>query len=194
MPSHQQLNAELLLSGMLSALFALAARGAVTKEVLDQWRTGAEGSSVSAIVGPWLAFVKALFISNTLNAEAAVRDQSLTWTWQAVASIRVAVDTATRPTELLTIHNYWTQVLRLAAVGLFVLPDIEHLVTSAWQRLCENRFLLRAPALTVPELREACASASKGWPKIGEVLTAACDAVPTLVPPELRERFRKLWQ
>ena len=97
MPDWQQLDAEAVLSGMLSAVFALAARGAVTSEVLDQWRASAARLGLSAIVTPWLAFVEALFINNTLNAETAVLDQSLAWTWQAVASIRVATDTATRP-------------------------------------------------------------------------------------------------
>ena len=77
-------------------------------------------------------------------------------------------------------------------MGLFVLADIEHLVASAWRRLSENRFLLRAPTLTVPILQEACASASTGWRKIGEVLTAACDVVPATVRSEFRKRFQEL--
>jgi hypothetical protein len=85
-------------------------------------------------------------------------------------------------------------LLSRAGTDLLVLPDVENLVTSAWLRLSENSFLLRAPAVTVPVLRSACASASTGWRKIGEVLTAACDAVPAPVPVEIRERFRKLRQ
>jgi hypothetical protein len=46
--------------------------------------------------------------------------------------------------------------------------------------------------VTVPALLQACASASTGWRKVGEVLAAACDAVPATVPSEFRERFREL--
>jgi hypothetical protein len=194
MPDRQGLDVELVLGGMLNAVFAVAARGTITKEGLDRWTASAARAGISAIVAPWLAFVAALFLDNTINTEAALHDTSRAWPWQAVASIRVAIDATTQPAELLTIHHYWTKVLPQAAAGLFVLADIEHLVTSAWLRLSENRFLLRTPALTVPVLQEACTSASTGWHKIGEVLTAACDAVPASIPVELREGFRKLWQ
>ena len=189
---HQQVDTEVVLRGMLSAAFALAARGTITKEVLDQWTADAVGAGFSDIVAPWIALVAALFVDDTINAKAAVRDTSRAWPCRAVASIRVAVDTATRPAELLAIHYYWTNILPKTAIELFVLADIEHLVTSAWRRLSENRFLLRAPTLTVPVLQEACASASTGWHKIGEVLTAACDVVPATVPSEFRQRFQEL--
>jgi hypothetical protein len=188
----QHLDEEFVLIGMLNAIFILAARGAVTARVLKQWTASAERAGLSAIFAPWLEFVDALFVSNTLNAETSVRDPSLAWHWQAVASIRVAIDDATRPPELLTIHDYWTNVLPKAANGLFVLAEIEHLVTSAWLRQSERRFRLRAPAVTVPTLLKACASASTGWRKIGEVLSAACDVVPATIPSEFRERFRDL--
>ena len=119
-------------------------------------------------------------------------DTSRAWYWQAVASIRVAVDTSTRPAELLTIHHYWTQILPKVRAELFVLADVEHLVTSAWRRLSENGFLLRSPALTAPILQQACASPSTGWHKIGQVLTAACDVVPATVPSAFRQTFQEL--
>jgi hypothetical protein len=88
-------------------------------------------------------------------------------------------------------------LLPQTSTGQFVLTEIEHLVTkhlvtSAWRRLAEQGFLLRAPAITVPALLQACASTSSGWRKVGEVLSAACDAVPATVPTEFRERFQKM--
>jgi hypothetical protein len=71
---------------MLNAVVALAARTMVAKEVLDQWTKGAANAGLSAIVAPWLAFVAALFIDNTIDAESAVQDQSLPCSWHAVAS------------------------------------------------------------------------------------------------------------
>jgi hypothetical protein len=191
-PDRQQHDAEGVLSMMLSAVVALAARATVTKELVDRWTAGAANASLSAIVAPWLEFVTALFVDNTMNAKAAMGDQSLPWTWQAVASIRVAIDSATRPAELLTVHHYWTSLLPQTSTGQFVLTEIEHLVTSGWRRLAEQGFLLRAPAITIPALLQACASASSGWRKIGEVLSTACDAVPAAVPIEFRERFQKM--
>ncbi len=190
MPDRDQVDSELVLSGILNAVLSLAARRTVTRAMLDQWSLGAARARLSPIVDPWLAFVAALFLDNTIDAETAVRDASLAWPWQAVASIRIAIDAGTRPAELLMIHNYWTNVLPKVAPGLLVLADVELLVTTAWLRLAQNRFLLRAPALTVPAIEQACASADTGWRKIGEVLLAACDAVPAAVPAGFRERFQ----
>jgi len=179
---------------MLNAVFALAARGAVTRSVLDEWSLSASRAGLSATVDSWLAFIEALFVDGTVDAEEAVRDTSRAWPWQAAASVRVAIDSTTRPAELLTIHNYWTNVLPKAAAGFFVLADVECLVTSAWLRLAASRFLLRAPAVTAPLLERACASGETGWGKIGEVLLAACDAVPAAVPADFRDRFRAIRQ
>jgi hypothetical protein len=191
-PDRQQPDAEVVFITMLNAVFVVASRATLTKELLDQWATGAANAGLSAIVAPWLEFVTALFIGNSISTETAMRDQSLPWTWQAAASIRVAVENSTRPAELLTVHYYWTNVLPSAAAGLYVLAEIEQLVTRGWLRLSEQRFLLRTPAVTVPGLLQACASTSSGWRKIGEVLNAACDVVPATVPKEFRERFRQL--
>jgi hypothetical protein len=168
---------------MLNAVFAPAARGAITAQVLEQWKSGAECASLSFILRPYLDFIEALFIKNTIDAETTVRDQSLTTPWMITASVRIAIDPAARPLDLLTIHRLWTDALPRIASSLFVLPDIEHLVISSWQRLSEHSFLLRSPALTVPALRQA-ASRSTGWRKIGEVLAAACDTVPATVHQE----------
>jgi len=188
----QQVDTEVVLRQLVNAVFALAARRTITKEVLDQWTASAARVGLSDITAPWLAFVAGLFLDNSINAEVAARDTSRDWYWQAVASLRVAVDTATRPAALLTIHNYWTQIFPQVGAELYILPDVEHLVTTGWLRLSQNRFLLRTPAQTVPALQRACASASTGWQKIGEVLTAACGVIPATVPNEFLQRFKEL--
>jgi hypothetical protein len=110
----------------------------------------------------------------------------------ATASVRVAIDKAVGPVELFTVHDYWTNVLRQAAPAMLVLPDVEFLVTSAWRRLAEEGFRLRAPGATAPALLQACDSISRDWKKIGEVLVAACEAVPAMVPEEIRRRLQSL--
>ncbi|QSR85309.1 hypothetical protein [Methylacidimicrobium sp. B4] len=185
-PEHDPVDAELVLSGMLSAVFALAARGAVTSTMLNQWSLSASRADLSATIDPWLKFVAGLFVDNTINAQTALRDRSLPWPWRAVASVRVAIDRATRPVELLMTHHDWTSLLPKGPAGFIVLADVEHLVVSAWLRLAKRHFLLRAPAVTAASLERACASADRGWSKIGKVLLAACDAVPAEVPAEFR--------
>ena len=189
-----QLDVELVLSGLLNAVFALAARDGVTREVLQRLEVSAARVGLSAMVTPWLEFVEGLFVSNTLNARIAMQDRLLAWPWQVSASIRIAIDSTTRPVELLVIHDLWANVLPKTGAGLFVLADIEHLVTGAWRRLAESRFLLRAPAVTAPALLQACNSASTGWRKIGEVLTAACDAVPDTISEDFKKRAQDLWK
>jgi len=119
-----QLDAELILCGMLNAIFVLAARDGVTEQMLALWTASAARAGLSGALTPWLTFVGDLFVSNTVDAERAVRDPSLSWPWQGAASVKVAIDSATRPAELLTIHNYWTNERAQAATGSYVLPEM----------------------------------------------------------------------
>jgi hypothetical protein len=187
-----KLDAELVLSGMLYGIFVLAARERITEQVLELWSTSAARAGLSVTLGPWLTFVGDLFISNKVDAEKVVRDPQRSWPWQGSALVKIAIDGATRPAELLTAHDCWIHEQARVALEPYVLGDVELLVTSGWRRMSERPFLLRAPSVTVPRLLEACASESTGWRKIGEVLAAACDAVPEAVPATLREKFRAL--
>ena len=187
-----RLDTELILCGMLSGIFVLAARDGITEQVLALWSASAARAGLSVALAPWLTFVGDLFIRSTVDAQKAVRDPQLSWPWQGSASVKIAIDDATRPAELLTIHIYWTSERVRAATGPYVLAELEHLVTSGWRKMSERTFLLRAPAITAPSLLQSCASVSTGWRKIGEVLAAACDVVPGLVPIEFRARFRDL--
>lgn len=183
---------ELVLVGMLNAVFALAARGSITRELIDRWRAGVAPAGPSPVLESWLDFVEALFVDQTLEARAEMRDASRPWPFQGAASIRYSIDDGPSPAGLLTAHDYWTNVIPRSDCQTFVLSDIELLVTRAWLRIADRPFLLRTPAATIPALRNACSSPTTGWRKIGEVLTAACDVVPAAVPPDMRDKFRDL--
>ena len=64
-----QLDAELILCGMLNAIFVLAARDGVTEQMLALWTASAARAGMSGALTPWLTFVGDLFISNTVDAE-----------------------------------------------------------------------------------------------------------------------------
>jgi tetratricopeptide (TPR) repeat protein len=188
----EELEVEFVLVGMLSAVFAVAARGSITRELIDQWRAGAGVAGALVILNSWLDFLDALYVSQTLNAGVEMRDGSRTWPWQAVASIRYVIDAGTSPAGLLMTHDYWARVIPKSDCQTYALPDIERLVTHGWLKICNQAFLLRAPATTIPALRQACVSPSTGWRKIGEVLVAASNAVPGTVPPDMLDRFQRL--
>lgn len=183
---------EFVLVGMLNAVFALAARGAITRELIDQWRASATLGGPSTVLESWLDFVDALFVSQRLNASAEMRDASRAWQLQAAASIRYSIDDGASPAGLLTTHDYWANVIPRSDCQTFALSDIEILVMRGWISICDRPMLLRAPATTVPALRQACSGPSRGWRKIGEVLTAACNAVSGSIPEDMRERIQKL--
>jgi hypothetical protein len=177
---------------LLNAVFALTARGLIARDHLEHWRARAAAVGLSAKLDQWLDFVDALFVTRSLDAEAAIRTQSIDWLYQAAASVAIGIDNNVTAELLLTAHGYWANVLPKAESGMFVLSDVEQLVTSGWRRMSARPFLLRAPATSVPAVIQACASSSTGWRKIGEVLLAACDAVSARVPSELRARFQEL--
>ncbi len=137
---------------------------------------------------------RGLFVTGTVDGARVVRDQSLGWSAHMLALIRVAVDHTATPAEVLSVHGLLAVSLSKIKPAIFVVSDIEHLVTSTWLRLSSRRFLLRAPSRTVLELQRACGSNAKGWKKISEVLSAAEDATPARLPDVYREAIRKLAQ
>ena len=58
---------------MLNVVFALAARGTLTKKLVEQWTASAANVGLSPIVEPWLIFVSGLFVDNVIVPEVAVR-------------------------------------------------------------------------------------------------------------------------
>ena len=188
----EDMDAEFVLVGMLNAVFALAARAGITKDLIDQWRVSKALATLFPILGAWLDFVEELFIDSSLDANAQMRDASRSWTFQAAASIRYANNVGASPAGLLMTHDYWANVIPRSDCRSFVLSDIELLVVRGWLRMCDRPNLLRAPATTVPALRQACSGPSTGWRKIGEVLTAASNAVSGSVPLDMQVRIRNL--
>ena len=114
------------------------------------------------------------------------------WTWQIIGTVRITLDPNVSPTDLLTIHYYWVQILTTTKAALFVLSDVESLMTKSWLRVSDQGFWLRNPGVTTPALKAACASAAAGWTKIGAVLLAACNVIPAAIPPEMVTRFNQL--
>jgi len=191
MPATSKLPADFVLSVLLSGMFALAARGKVTAELIEKWRTaGRQLSLVSAT--DWFDLAESLFVTGSVDARAIMYDGSLRWEGQVLATLHVATDDASRPTELLTAHVCWANTLPKLGTHFCPIDDVEHIVTSGWLRLCERPFLLRAPTLSVPELKRACASAAHGWRKVGEILSVGLQAVPAAVPESMRETVRRL--
>src|ERR1700760_3290431 len=97
-----------MLSVMLNVVFALAARGTLTKKLVEPWTASAAKVGMSPIVECWLIFASGLFVDNVIVREVAVRDRSRAWPYH---HRRVATGDATRPAELVTIHGYWADVL-----------------------------------------------------------------------------------
>ena len=191
-PDRANLPRDLIFTVMINGVFALAARGAITEEVIRTWRTNAAEARLSALIEPWLALVDELFVTGKLNATRIANDASQGWERHIVASIKVGIDDTTRPKDLLTAHTYWAQQLPPLQTSFFPVGDIEYLVTAGWTRLSERPFLLRMPGTTVPSLKKALASSASGWRKVGEVLVAAENATSGTISEPARDAIRKL--
>jgi hypothetical protein len=192
MAAPSQLSTDLILTVLVGGMFALAARGAVTAQLIGRWCASAKQLGLASTVTDLLGLVESLFVTQTIHAEVVMRDTSLRWEGQLLGSLRVATDETTRPAELFTAHVCWVNTVRNLGTSLFPIEDIERIVIAGWLRLCQRPFLLRVPAFSVPELKRACASTSRGWRKIGEILTAGLQAVPATVPETMRETIRRL--
>jgi hypothetical protein len=80
----------------------------------------------------WIDLAQSLFIAGWVDGQTAMRDASLGWEGQVLATLRVATDDATRPAELLAAHICWVNTLRNIGKSFLPADDIEHLVTVGW--------------------------------------------------------------
>lgn len=187
-----RLNGELILTVMVNAVFALAARRPITAGDIDIWRHDAARAGVETQLAPWLDFAAKVLVDRSINGAVVMRSAGIDWTWGLVATLQVANDPNVSPTELMTVHAHWIRAFQQMQSGLFVLADVEALVSRAWLDIAEQGFRLRNPSVTVPALKAACAATLAPWPKIGGILLAAADAVSASVPLEMIDAFRRL--
>jgi len=187
-----KLNVDLIRTALINAVFALAARRPLTAADIKAWRQGATRSGVSTQVEPWLDFTSKILVDRSISGAIAMRSAGLDWTLGLVATLQVATDPTVSPTDLMTAHGYWINTFEQARSGIFVVADVEALVSRAWLNMAGQAFRLRNPIVTVPPLKAACASTARPWPKIGGILLAAADAMAASVPAEMIAAFRRL--
>jgi hypothetical protein len=178
---------------MVSGVLSLEARGTGIAEPLGRWQEYADQAGLLPVLGGWLYLAEGLFVRRAVDAQVAIRDEALGWPERVLASISVAVNDTSYPTELMTAHVCWANAFPRLNASFFPIADVERLVTDAWLGIADRPFLLRMPSTTVPELRTACASNTRrGWRKVGEVLSAAEHAIPATVPASMRQTIRDL--
>jgi hypothetical protein len=123
MPATSQLSPDYVLSVLVSGMFALAARGKVTAELIERWRVAGRQLGLVSAVTDWFDLAESLFVTHSVDAQVIMYDGSLSWEGQVLATLRVATDDASRPAELLTAHVCW-RIRYLNWARTFVLPMI----------------------------------------------------------------------
>jgi hypothetical protein len=191
-PTSKDLAPDIIFSVMVSGVLSLEARGTGIAEPLGRWREYADQAGLLPVLGGWLDLAEGLFVRRAADAQVAIRDEALGWPERVLASISVAVNDISHPIELMTAHVCWANAFSRLNASFFPIADVERLVTDAWLGIADRPFLLRMPSTTVPELRAACASNTRGWRKVGEVLSAAEHAIPATVPASMRQTIRDL--
>ncbi len=88
------------------------------------------------------------------------------------------------PDELFVAHWYVADWLRTLDFRRSVSPLVADLVAGNWERVCsDQRFLLRSPMQTVPEIQRACRAVEKPRDRVAKILAAASHAVRVRLPP-----------
>jgi hypothetical protein len=192
-PTSKELQVDVIIMVMVSGVLVMAARGVAMAPSMMKWRESAGRLGLLSLLGAWLDFAEALFVTRGVSAQTVNQSTALGWSGHLLAAVANAIDDSSSPEELLRAHLVWVNNLFPSNDKPFLpLRDIERLVISGWLRLCERPFLLRMPSRTLPELRKACTSSAVGWRKIGEILEAAADATPGTVPDTTRQSIRKM--
>ncbi len=129
--------------------------------------------------------VESVFASSSDKCRSIMRDSAEGWCVRTLSALRVAVDLETSPDELFNAHGFIISGLRSGVLGKDAIACAVEIVADGWLRVMQCPALLRSPRISVPPLKSACGSDSKGIQKFAEILVAASDVISMRIPNEV---------
>lgn len=161
---------------VIAALFALAAAGKEKTAPFAIWRSrlpaDIEYQSTRRLIDvaeqmlmqedrPW----------DRLNPSPSAWEERLVIALAATRRQRLT------PDQLLICHGIWVNFLRRPLLQDMSAGAVAALVTQDWLDRSESPAELVTPRVSVPAIRAAATSGTRGWSRIKAVLNAACEAV-----------------
>ena len=177
---------------LLQTLFCTMASNSFETD-LRGWKEYATTETGLIDVVAWIDSIVSAVGINGLEANPAMRNESLDWSVRTAAAMRVASSNEVGPEELFQAHIFLVCFVRQQPVKPECISRLCVLVEQGWRRVVNFKATLRAPKVNVPAILEACALPDGGLSKVGAILLAASRVISLRVPGGVLADLKKLY-
>ena len=170
---------------LVASLLVQLPTGADTLEILAIWRTNSSELPIKENMIVALDLIESTLDGSQNNALSALKAQHAKDENRLAAALKVVHSIETSPENLFHAHTLITTCLINNPTLLDpVVSDVAELLSAQW--LGKK---MEIPIRTVSQVEQACKSSETGKKKIGQILLAAHQAVPTKVAPDILQQF-----
>ncbi len=162
-----------------------------TRDILAIWRTNSSELPIKENMIVVLDLIESMLDGSENNALSAMKAQYTEDENRLAAALKIVHNIKTSPENLFYAHTLITTCLINNLTWLDpVVSDLAELLSAQWLEKIKFRAALKMPAVTVPEIEQACKSSETGKKKIGQILLAVHPAVSVRVAPDTLQQFR----
>lgn len=175
-----------------AALVGLVACQRFDMTVFSDWWQDANGLRENEVMLESITLAQTLMSIESYEAIGVMKDGNRPWGDRLIASVRVLATSEVAPDELFLSHALLVLGLGRGLWASVVTPYLLQLMESQWLARCTFPATLRAPRISIPSIRAACASDSVGTKKAAQILLAASTAVSVRLSKESEASLRSL--
>ena len=162
-----------------------------TRDILAIWRTNSSELPIKKNMIVVFDLIESMLDGSENNALSAMKAQYTEDENRLAAALKIVHNIKTSPENLFYAHTLITTCLINNLTWLDpVVSDLAELLSAQWLEKMKFRATLKMPAVTVPEIEQACKSSETGKKKIGQILLAVHQAVSLRVAPDTLQQFR----
>ena len=161
-----------------------------THKILTIWRTNSSELPINDNMVIALDLIESMLYGDKNNALTVMRRQESKYEERLAATLKIVHNIETNPENLFYAHT----LIATFFIGQTwldpVVTGLAELFSMQWLEKIKFRATLKMPAITVPQIEQACNSSETGKEKMGQILLAAHQAVSVKVAPETLHQFR----
>ena len=155
-----------------------------TSKFLVIWRTNSSELPIKENIFSALDLIESTLLEAQNHALTAMKTPDIKVEKRLVAALKVIQNKEISPKDLFYAHTFITTFFIGKTWEGFVAIDLAKLLSAQW--LGKK---MEIPIRTVSQVEQACKSSETGKKKIGQILLAAHQAVPTKVAPDILQQF-----
>ena len=171
---------------LVASLLVQLPTGVNIHENLAIWRENSSELPIKENLITALNLIESTLSGNENNALSVMKAQGAKYEDRLAAALKIVHNIETSPENLFHAHILITTCLINNLTWLDpVVPDLAEFLSAQW--LGKK---MEIPIRTVLQVEQACNSSETGKKKIGQILLAAHQAVPTKVAPDILQQFQ----